>query len=53
MSNVVKIHYCSFCHKSSYDLETLIVGLSGNICNECLILCNQIINEKNKEKETP
>ena len=39
-------HICSFCSKSRRDVTKMIVG-GGKvaICNECIKLCNEIINE--------
>jgi hypothetical protein len=35
---------CSFCHKSSEQVELLIAGPAGVfICNGCVDICNQII----------
>lgn len=39
------IRYCSFCGKSEYAVEFLVVaweGKSPGICNECIDLCNEI-----------
>jgi hypothetical protein len=35
--------YCSFCGKSQHHVEKLIAGPSVYICNECVDLCNDII----------
>lgn len=37
--------YCSFCGKSQYEVENLIAGPSVYICDECIALCNQIVDE--------
>jgi ClpX C4-type zinc finger len=36
--------YCSFCAKSQHHVEKLIAGPSVFICNECVALCNDIID---------
>ena len=36
--------YCSFCGKSQHHVEKLIAGPSVFICNECVALCNDIID---------
>ena len=42
--------YCSFCKKSESDVTVMIKGPSENICDECAIACNKLIND-NKFKE--
>lgn len=38
--------YCSFCGKSQHEVKKLIAGPSATyICNECVGLCNEIIEE--------
>lgn len=43
MPRVPDTQYCSFCSKSQYEVEKLIAGQNGFICNECVELCNDII----------
>jgi ATP-dependent protease Clp ATPase subunit len=35
---------CSFCRKSSEQVDLLIAGPRVFICNECVDICNQIIS---------
>ena len=48
---------CSFCGKSQDEVKKLIAGPSVYICDECVSLCNEIIQEeyeqedKNKQKD--
>jgi hypothetical protein len=35
--------YCSFCGKSQYDVTKLIAGPDSFICDECVALCNDIV----------
>ena len=37
--------YCSFCGKSQHEVHKLIAGPSVFICNECVDLCNDIVQE--------
>lgn len=37
---------CSFCGKNQDHVETLIAGPGVNMCNECVELTNEIINDK-------
>ena len=46
-----KLH-CSFCGKSQDEVKKLIAGPSVYICNECVDLCNEIIEEEVKHEET-
>ncbi len=38
---------CSFCGKSQEEVKKLIAGPSVYICDECIQLCNEIIEEDN------
>ena len=42
---------CSFCGKSQDEVKKLIAGPSVYICNECVDLCNDIIEEEIKNDE--
>lgn len=46
-----KLLYCSFCGKSQNEVQKLIAGPSVYICDECVALCNDIIEETMYEKE--
>jgi len=41
-----KILYCSFCGKGQNEVRKLIAGPSVFICEECVDLCNSIIDEE-------
>ena len=40
--------YCSFCGKSQHEVKKLIAGPKVCICNECVVLCLDIIREEQK-----
>lgn len=40
--------YCSFCGKSQHEVRKLIAGPNVFICNECVELCMDIIQEEDK-----
>ena len=42
--------YCSFCGKSKDKVNTLIAGPSVYICNECVNICQEIIDKKKGDK---
>ena len=44
--NDEKERYCSFCGKSEHDVERLITGSGVYICNNCVTLCNQIMQDE-------
>jgi len=52
-----KLLFCSFCGKNQNEVRKLIAGPSVYICDECVDLCNDIIQEElsesvaNEEKE--
>ena len=39
------LQHCSFCKKDKHEVQKLIAGPSVCICNECVQLCTQIIQE--------
>lgn len=39
---------CSFCSKTQREVRKLIAGPQVYICNECVVLCDGIINEESK-----
>ena len=43
-----EILHCSFCGKSQHEVRKLIAGPSVFICDECVDLCIEIIQEENK-----
>lgn len=42
--------YCSFCGKSQHDVERLIAGPTVFICNECVLLCSDIMENARIER---
>ncbi|MBT3178052.1 MAG: ATP-dependent Clp protease ATP-binding subunit ClpX [Desulfobacula sp.] len=43
--------FCSFCGKNQKEVIKLIAGPSVYICNECIKLCGDIIEDEEKEKQ--
>lgn len=39
-------HFCSFCGKSADEVEQMLAGPKGDICNECVALCNEILRDE-------
>ncbi|EKD70637.1 MAG: hypothetical protein ACD_46C00464G0003 [uncultured bacterium] len=49
-----KVFHCSFCGKSQHEVRKLIAGPSVYVCDECVSLCNDIINEEVRDdKQAP
>ena len=42
---------CSFCGKSQRQVKKLIAGPGVYICDECIDLCNEIIDTRNRLDE--
>ncbi len=40
--------FCSFCGKSQHEVRKLIAGPTVYICDECIELCTEIIQEENR-----
>jgi ATP-dependent Clp protease ATP-binding subunit ClpX len=43
--------HCSFCMKSQNDVRKLVAGPGVYVCDECIKLCNKIIDEDKEAKE--
>jgi ClpX C4-type zinc finger/Glyoxalase superfamily protein len=41
-----KVLYCSFCGKSQHDVRKLVAGPAVYICDECIALCTDIVDEQ-------
>ncbi|MDI6688287.1 MAG: ATP-dependent Clp protease ATP-binding subunit ClpX [Desulfobacterales bacterium] len=44
--------FCSFCGKKQTEVTKLIAGPAVYICDECIRLCSEIINEETEKKRT-
>ena len=42
--------FCSFCGKNQKDVKKLIAGPAVYICDECIQLCSEIIDEENDRR---
>lgn len=49
MSDKDKDLHCSFCGKEKSEVDKLIAGTDGYICNECIELCHSMLEEGNDE----
>ncbi len=47
-----KVFHCSFCGKSQHEVRKLIAGPSVYVCDECVSLCNDIINEEARDDKS-
>ena len=46
------LSYCSFCNKSDAEVRHIIAGPSVYICDECILLCKEIIQEQLPDADT-
>ncbi len=51
--NYGTVLHCSFCGKSQDEVRKLIAGPTVYICDECIMLCNEIIAEEAEERLVP
>jgi len=51
-TKVEPIYYCSFCNKSEQEVIVLIKKEDLYICDECVSLCNNIVEEKLNKMKT-
>ena len=42
---------CSFCGRNETEVKTLIRGIAGNICDECITMCHNIMVSNAPEPE--
>ncbi len=42
---IPKLKRCSFCGKTSEQVRRLVAGPNAHICDECILLCQEIIND--------
>ena len=42
---------CSFCGRDESEVNHLIRGIAGNICDECIVMCHTIIDSGSIEAE--
>lgn len=49
MTDKDKDLHCSFCGKEKGEVDKLIAGTGGYICNECIELCHSMLEESNDE----
>lgn len=40
---------CSFCGRNEMEVKTLIRGIAGNICDECITMCHNIMDSSTSE----
>ncbi len=45
--------FCSFCGKNQKEVKKLIAGPSVYICNECIKLCGEIIEDEENQNQAP
>lgn len=53
MTESSEVLKCSFCGKSQKQVAQLIAGPQIYICDECVALCNEIIEERLSEQQAP
>src|SRR5690606_39241157 len=48
-----KTSFCSFCGKSQHEVRKLIEGPSAFVCDECIELCNTILQDEIRTEDEP
>ena len=41
---------CAFCGKGAGQVDKIVTGPSVHICNECVSLCNEVLEEEDRQK---
>lgn len=44
---------CSFCGKTEQQVRTIVAGPGIYICDQCVYLCVEVLNEQHIPNETP
>jgi ClpX C4-type zinc finger len=44
--------HCSFCWKGEHQVKTLLAAPSASICNDCVQLCRDILQESSQPSDT-
>ena len=44
-------HHCSFCGRSKVEVNVLIAGSQGHICNFCIQQASEIVNEEQEQSQ--
>ena len=47
----ISSHVCSFCHKHKDQVSKLIVSENVAICNECVVLCQELLIDEKQESQ--
>ncbi len=50
MSDILE-ESCSICGRPQSEVRSMIHGVTGNICNECIELCHDMVHSQNKTEE--
>lgn len=50
--NITKSVKCSFCGKPQEMVKRIVTGPNAYICDECIAICNNIIEDENYDEET-
>ena len=46
-------HYCDFCGKAQHEVDVLIAGPTPHICDECITLAQQRVDEARAARIQP
>ena len=46
-----RVEICAFCHKQKKEVDILVTGNTGNICNKCVYQAHRIIKQELIEKK--
>ena len=50
MSDEQKEIRCSFCGRSQKEVQRIIAGPGAYICNECIDICKDLLDEERKKR---
>jgi hypothetical protein len=38
--------FCSFCNKGNFEVQSLVAGNDSYICDECIVMCHDIVEDE-------
>ena len=51
MTEIINLHYCSFCGRSASSADYIVAARNACICEQCVKQCIEVITKRREEKE--
>ena len=50
MTEIINLHFCSFCGRSASTADYIVAGRNACICEQCVKQCIEVITERREER---